>query len=160
MDRARVHLAHDWLIGLRGGEHVLDRLARMFGPTRLYTLVDARRPLTDAIRGCRVRTSFLQHLPGGAGRLRRWYLPLMMRAVESIRVEPCDLLISTSSAVMKSIRPPAGVPHLCYCHAPARYVWDQLGDYTHGAREAVSGASDSAPSAADSRSGIDGPPTA
>ena len=131
---ARIHLAHDWLVGLRGGERVLDRLARLYGPTTLYTLVDDGRPLTDAISACRVVTSSLQDMPGAKGKLRRWYLPLMMQAVESIAVEPCDLLISTSSAVMKSIRVPEGVPHLCYCHSPARYVWGQGDDYAHGAR--------------------------
>jgi glycosyltransferase involved in cell wall biosynthesis len=65
--------------------------------------------------------------------LRRWYLPLMPWAVRSLRVGRCDLLISTSSAVMKSIRPPPGTPHLCYCHSPARYVWEQSGDYAGGA---------------------------
>lgn len=133
-DRPRVHLAHDWLVGLRGGEFVLDRLARMFGPTTLYTLVRNGRPLTDAIDACTVRTSPLQRFPAAAGRLRRWYLPLMPWAVEHIDVEPCDLLISTSSAVMKSIRPPTGVPHLCYCHSPARYLWNQTDDYAVGGR--------------------------
>lgn len=130
--RPRIALAHDWLVGLRGGEFVLDRLARLYGPTALYTLVNDHRPLTDAIDACDVRTSPLQRLPGAAGRWRRWYLPFMPWAVERIPVEPCDLLISTSSAVMKSIRPPDGVPHLCYCHSPARYFWDQTDDYAIG----------------------------
>jgi len=134
MTSTRVHIAHDWLVGLRGGEFVLDRLAQLFGPTVLYTLVDNGRPLTAAISACDVRTSPLQQLPGAAGRLRRWYLPLMPRAVERIQVEDCDLLISTSSAVMKSIRPPAGAAHLCYCHSPARYIWDQMDDYSIGGR--------------------------
>jgi len=129
---ARVALAHDWLVGLRGGEWVLDRLARLFGPTDLYTLVDNGAALTEAIRRCRVITSPLQRLPGAAGRLRRHYLPLMPWAVERLAVQPCDVLISTSSAVMKSIIPPEGVPHLCYCHSPARYVWEQSADYATG----------------------------
>jgi glycosyltransferase involved in cell wall biosynthesis len=128
----RIALAHDWLVGLRGGEWVLDRLARLFGPTDLYVLVDDGRHLTDAIAACRVVTSPLQRFPGAAGRLRRHYLPLMPWAVERIRVAPCDLLVSTSSAVMKSIRPPAGTPHLCYCHSPARYIWEQSADYALG----------------------------
>jgi glycosyltransferase involved in cell wall biosynthesis len=33
---------------------------------------------------------------------------------------------------MKSIRPPEGVPHLCYCHSPARYIWEQTDDYAVG----------------------------
>jgi glycosyltransferase involved in cell wall biosynthesis len=129
----RITLAHDWLVGLRGGEYVLDRLARLFGPTDLHTLVHNGRPMTDAIDACRIRTSFLHRLPGGSGRLRRHLLPLMPAAVDRLRVDPCDLLISTSSAVMKSIRPPAGTPHLCYCHSPARYLWEQTEDYALGA---------------------------
>ena len=128
----RVALAHDWLVGLRGGEWVLDRLARQFGPTDLYTLVDDGRPLTPAISACRVTTSPLQRLPRAAGAWRRHYLPLYAWAVERLRVTPCDVLVSTSSAVMKSIRPPEGTPHLCYCHSPARYLWEQTADYTHG----------------------------
>lgn len=122
---------------LRGGEHVLDRLARLFGPTDLYTLVSNGRPLTDDIASCRVVTSPLQRFPGAAGRWRRYYLPLMPWAVERLAVAPCDLLISTSSAVMKSIRPPRGTPHLCYCHAPARYVWSEIGSY--GRRRGTAG---------------------
>lgn len=132
MQPPRVHLAHDWLVGLRGGEWVLDRLARLFGPTTLYTLVDDGRGVTPAIDGCSKRCSFLRCVPGGSGRLRRWLLPLYPMAVSSLRVEPCDLVISTSSAVMKSLRVPEGVPHLCYCHSPARYLWGQEADYAHG----------------------------
>lgn len=118
---------------MRGGEWVLDRLARLFGPTDLYTLVHDGRPLTAAIDSCRVITSPLQRLPGAAGRWRRHYLPLYPWAVERLHVARCDLLISTSSAVMKSIAPPPGAPHLCYCHAPARYLWSQTDAYASGA---------------------------
>jgi len=129
----RIALAHDWLVGLRGGERVLDRLAQLFGPTEMYTLVQSGPPLTEAIARCNVITSPLQKFPGASGKWRRHYLPLMPWAVGRIRVKPCDLLISTSSAVMKSIKPPRGTPHVCYCHSPARYIWEQSGDYAVGA---------------------------
>lgn len=129
----RILLAHDWLVGLRGGEHVLDRLAQLYGPTTIYTLVASNPALTPAIAACKVVTSPLQRFPGASGGLRRMYLPLMPWAVERLRVEACELLISTSSAVIKSIRAPHGVPHLCYCHSPARYIWSQRDDYAVGA---------------------------
>ena len=135
MQHVRVALAHDWLVGLRGGEYVLDRLARRYGPARLYTLVAGRSDLTEAISQCEIVTSSLQRLPGAAGRLRRMYLPAMPWAVRRLsrRVTgDIDLLISTSSSVIKSLQPPAGVPHLCYCHSPARYIWDQLDEYGTG----------------------------
>ena len=69
----RIALAHDWLVGLRGGEWVLDRLAQLFGPTDLYTLVNNGCPLTPAIAACQVMTSFLQRLPGAASAVAgRW----------------------------------------------------------------------------------------
>ena len=136
----RVALAHDWLVSLRGGERVLDRLCALFGPTDLYTLVhDPTKRLTPAIDACRVHTSAMQRWPRAATDLRRWYLPWYPRAVESLRVEPrFDLLFSTSSAMVKAIRPPVSpetgrpIPHLCYCHAPARYLWSLAADYGEG----------------------------
>ncbi len=75
-------MAHDWLVGVRGGERVLDRLAQLFGPTEIYTLVHKGQPLTEAISACRVVTSPLQRSPGrAASRWRRHYLPLMRWAV-------------------------------------------------------------------------------
>ena len=38
-------------------------------------------------------------------------------------------MISSSHCVAKGARPPSGVPHLCYCHTPMRYVWDQYQEY-------------------------------
>ncbi len=135
----RVVLAHDWLVGLRGGERVLDRLVRIFGPTEIYTLVSNGRPLTDAISACRIVTSPLQRFPRAAGSWRRHYLPLMPWAVSRLRVRPCALVVSTSSAVIKSIKPPPGVPHLCYCHRPAGFVWCQRDTSATGAGGRVRG---------------------
>ena len=132
----RVAYAHDWLVGVRGGELVLDRIIRLFGPSDLYTLVrDDRIEHTPAIDECTVHTSSMQGWPGGPSRLRRWYLPLFPRAIESLTVKSeIDVLLSTSSAFMKSIQPPQNggskpVPHVCYCHSPARYIYDQRRDY-------------------------------
>jgi len=133
MIKPRVVLAHDWLVGLRGGEWVLDRLARLYGPTTIYTLVNDYRFLTEAIDRCEVVCSPLQRLPGANGKWRRHYLPFYPWAVEKIHVdEPCDILISTSSAAIKNMAVPPGVPHLCYCHSPARYIWEQRDDYSGG----------------------------
>lgn len=141
--RPRIAVAHDWLCGLRGGERVLDRLCRLvraeYQSAGLYALFDDRHPLTPDIDALRpgARVSPLNRLPGGAARWRRWLLPLYPMAVEALSRElardhardPIDLVISTSSAAIKGLRPPSGVPHLCYCHSPARYLWAQGGEY-------------------------------
>lgn len=139
----RVVLAHDWLVGYRGGEAVLDAIARALGPrcriVALLTMFDDGRPLTPAIDAIPKRTSFLNRLPGKDA-MRRWLLPLYPRAVEGLSRtlaaiharEPIDLLVSTSSAAIKGLKPPPGVLHVCYCHSPARYLWSQADEYALG----------------------------
>jgi len=40
-----------------------------------------------------------------------------------------DLVLSSSHAVAKSVRVPAGALHVCYCFTPMRYAWDQFDHY-------------------------------
>ncbi len=136
---ARIALAHDWLCGRRGGEMVLERLAllveRHFRPAGLYTMFDDGQPLSPGIDRLPRRRSSLNVLARVG--LRRWALPLYPLAVGELSRRlardharaPIDLLISSSSAAIKGLRAPAGVPHLCYCHAPARYLWSQTSEY-------------------------------
>lgn len=143
-------MAHDWLCGLRGGEWVLDRVLDVVRLRHelagLYVMFDDGRPLTPGIDAARARESLhvsrIGTLPGASGPLRRWALPLYPAAVASLgtmldrdhRARPIDLLISTSSAAVKGLRAPPGVPHLCYCHSPARYIWSRGDEYSGGLR--------------------------
>ena len=140
--RPRIALAHDWLVARRGGELVLDQitthlLSTHHTLTRCYTMFSAGRPITPAIDALPLTTSSLNLLPSP---LRRWLLPAYPQAVAELSKRlahdhqraPIDLLISTSSSAIKGITPPPGVPHLCYCHTPARYLWARRDDYTHG----------------------------
>lgn len=140
--RPRVALAHDWLCGKRGGEAVLERLAalveREFEPAGLFVMFDDGRALTPIVDAWRarglVRASMVNSLPG-ARRLRRWMMPLYPAAVGDLSARvareharaPIDLVISTSSAAIKGLATAA--PHLCYCFAPARYVWSVGDEY-------------------------------
>src|SRR3990172_9177224 len=124
----RVALVHDWLTGMRGGEKCLDVLCRMFPHAELYTLLHTGADLSPPIRRMRIRTSFLQHFPGAA-RFSRPLLPLMPLAVQRLRLQNCDLVISLSHAVAKAIPVPQDVPHICYCFTPMRYIWHLQQDY-------------------------------
>jgi len=64
-----------------------------------------------------------------AARRYRSYLPLFPAAVERLDLSGFDLIISTSHCVAKSVIPRPGALHLCYCHTPMRYVWDQYEQY-------------------------------
>ncbi len=127
----RVVFVHDWLIGMRGGEKVLDALCECFPHAPLWTLLYAPRELSKAITGRPIHTSILQHLPLAASKYR-YYLPLFPLFAEFNRVKDADVVISTSHAVAKSMvkRDKRGRPiHICYMHTPMRYIWDRYEDY-------------------------------
>ena len=122
-----VALVHDWLTGMRGGERVLEALVELFPRAPIHTLVHRTGSTSDVLESCDIRTSFLQRIPGAA-RFYPYLLPLFPRAIESVDVGEPDLVVSSSHSVAKGVRT-GSVPHLCYCHTPMRYVWDQYDEY-------------------------------
>ena len=126
--RRRIALVHDWLTGMRGGERVLEALCERYPDAELFTLLHVRGSVSPTIERHRIHTSALQHLPG----VRRYYrecLPIFPTLVEQFDLEPFDLVISTSHCVVKSVITRPGAVHICYCHTPMRYAWDQFDAY-------------------------------
>ncbi|HEY8206551.1 MAG TPA: glycosyltransferase [Myxococcaceae bacterium] len=125
----KVALVHDWLVAFRGGERVLDAMARIFPDADLYTLLRKPGALPPSLESRHLRTSRLQALPG----VHRYYkhlLPLLPAAIRSMTLERgYDLVISSSHCVAKGIRVPPGARHLSYVHAPMRYMWHHFADY-------------------------------
>jgi glycosyltransferase involved in cell wall biosynthesis len=130
LDGLRLVFVHDWLTGMRGGEKVLEILCRRWPTAPLYTLLHRRGSVSPTIANRPLRTSFLQWLPG-VHRYYRYLLPLMPAAV-GWRLPDCDLVFSSSHCVAKGVQPPAGVPHVCYCHTPMRYAWHMKDAYFRG----------------------------
>src|SRR5688572_12077909 len=124
----RVALVHDWLIAMRGGERVLEQLALMLPDAEIFTLLCRRDALSPILRERVIHTSPLSSLPGAA-RFYRHALPLFPMLIERFDLRGFDLVISSSHCVAKGVRVPAGVPHLCYCHTPMRYLYDQSEAY-------------------------------
>ena len=125
----RVALVHDWLTGMRGGERVLEQMIELFPDAEIFTLVHVQGSVARAIESRPIHTSWLNRMPGIAAHYR-YYLPLMPRAIEQFDLRGFDLVISSSHCAAKGVRVPAGVPHLCYCHTPMRYLYDQAEAYS------------------------------
>lgn len=118
----RVALAHEWLVRYAGSERVLEALLEIFPGAGLYTTILEPARMPPTLRSA--KTSFIQHLPGSHTH-HEWFVPLMPLAWRCTRLpDDIDLVISSSHCCAKAIRPPAGVPHICYCHTPIRYAWD------------------------------------
>jgi glycosyltransferase involved in cell wall biosynthesis len=127
-----VAIIHYWLVGMRGGERVLERLLQLFPEADLFTHVYAPDAVSEVIRSRPVRTTFIQKLPG-ARRHYQKYLPLMPMALEELDLRHYDLVISSESGPAKGVITPPGCVHICYCHSPMRYLWDHYPDYRSAA---------------------------
>jgi len=124
----RVALVHDWLTGMRGGEKVLEGLCKLYPDADLFTLFHQPGSVSPLIERHRIQTSWLQRLPFASRHYRR-YLPLFPSAVERFDLRGYDFVISSSHCVAKSVIPATHARHLCYCHSPMRYAWDQFDAY-------------------------------
>lgn len=128
----RVAFVHDWLLGMRGGERVLEVLCEIFPEADIYTLFYNRQNISARINSHRVTPSFLNLLPGVAGYYRN-LLPLFPLATyglgKKIARKEYDLVISISHCAAKNISLPKSTYHLCYCLTPMRYIWDKFEDY-------------------------------
>jgi glycosyltransferase involved in cell wall biosynthesis len=108
--------------GRRGAEQVLACLHELYPQAPVYTLLYDEKLMRSMCAGWDVRTSFLQRLPH-AQRLHKRLLPLMPQATERLPLQEYDLVLSSSSAWVKSVRTRPDATHICYCHSPARFLW-------------------------------------
>lgn len=124
----RIAIIHYWLVAMRGGERVLERVLRLFPEADIFTHVYDPSAVSDEIRARVVRTTFIDRLPASR-RLYQRYLPLMPAALEELDLRGYDLVLSFEAGPAKGVIAPPDAPHVCYCHSPMRYLWDAYGDY-------------------------------
>jgi glycosyltransferase involved in cell wall biosynthesis len=124
----RVAVVHDWLTGMRGGERVLESLLTLFPRAELFTLLHVPGSVSPTIEGRPTHRSVVQYLPASA-RLYRHYLPVFPFAIEQFDLDQFDLVISSSHCAAKAVVRSGRSVHVCYCHSPMRYAWDQFEAY-------------------------------
>ena len=127
----KVAVVHDWLVGMRGGEVVLEAILDLFPGADLFTLVHNPGSVTKKIEDRKIITSFIDKLPFKKSRYRH-YLPLFPTAIELFDFNDYDLIVSSSHCVARGVITPPGVPHISYFHSPMRYVWDMYHEYFSG----------------------------
>ena len=62
--KLRVALVHYWYVRRRGGERVLEVVAKMFPQADLFVLLYDPQSLAEPLRTRNITSSFLQKLPG------------------------------------------------------------------------------------------------
>ncbi|MCP5433614.1 MAG: glycosyltransferase [Alphaproteobacteria bacterium] len=124
----RTAIVHYWLFHMRGGEKVVEALCELYPDADIFTHLYDPSELSSAISSHRVATTFIARLPF-ARRLYRHYLPLMPLALEELDLSAYDLVISSEAGPAKGVITRPDALHVCYCHSPMRYLWDQYHIY-------------------------------
>jgi len=118
----RVALAHDYLLVMRGAERTFAAMAELYSSSPIFTLLYDEDGTNGRFSGRAITTSLLQRLGIDQHNFRR-LLPLYPLAAERLRPQPCDVVLTSSSAFAHGLRVPDGAVHVCYCHTPFRYAW-------------------------------------
>ncbi|MEB2354387.1 MAG: glycosyltransferase family 4 protein [Ignavibacteriales bacterium] len=123
-------IVHEWLVNYAGSEKVVESFTSIWQDADVFTLVDFLNDEERRIilKGKKAKTSFIQNLPYAKKRHRK-YLPLFPKAIESFDLSKYDLIISSSHSVAKGVRTNKNQLHICYCHSPMRYAWDEADYY-------------------------------
>jgi glycosyltransferase involved in cell wall biosynthesis len=120
----RVAIVHEWLTIPGGSEQVVLELLEMFPSAELFTSIYDPAPWPKAITERPVHVSLLNRIPGATRNYPK-LLPLMDRAFRSFDLSSFDLVLSSNHACAKNVRTPPGTLHVCYCHTPMRYAWEE-----------------------------------
>jgi glycosyltransferase involved in cell wall biosynthesis len=124
----KIAIIHYWLVGMRGGERVLEHICDMYPDADIFTHVVDYDALSDKLKRRNIRTTFIAKLPF-AKRHYQKYLPLMPRALETLDLSEYDLVISSEAGPAKGAITRPDATHVTYCHSPMRYIWDQYHQY-------------------------------
>src|SRR3989344_984865 len=125
----RVALVHDYLTHFGGAERVLLALMEVFPHAPVFTLVHDEERVQLPGDQRRLRTSFLQRLPGARRSHRYLPLALMPLAVEQFDLSSFDVVLSASHSFSKGVIIGPNTLHISYCFTPIRYAWDDSHRY-------------------------------
>jgi glycosyltransferase involved in cell wall biosynthesis len=117
-------LVHDFLVSVRGADRVFLEICDLFPDADVFTPVYDEQGTEGRFAGRRIQTSFLQRIRPSA-RSFRGLLPLYPAAIESFDLSGYDLVVSSSSAWAHAVICEEEAVHVCYCHNPFRYAWNE-----------------------------------
>ncbi|MFA6466441.1 MAG: glycosyltransferase [Patescibacteria group bacterium] len=124
----KIAFAHDHLFQIGGAEKVLVALASLDPQAPIFTLINDSKISRKILKQENIVSSYLQKIPG-ISKFFKYFLVLMPRIWERTDLSDYNLVISSSSAFVKGVKTGHNNKHICYCHAPTRYLWDDKEEY-------------------------------
>lgn len=120
----KIAIVHEMLIKLWGAERVLLELMNLYPEADVFTLMYDEKKVGDVFPKSRIRCTWPAQWFFRLTGKPRASLPLMPASVRSIDLTEYDFVISSSSGFAHGVKKWNNAVHICYCHSPARYLWD------------------------------------
>ncbi|MBX4191824.1 MAG: glycosyltransferase [Candidatus Doudnabacteria bacterium] len=116
----KIALVHEYLNQLGGAERVLKNFLEIWPDSVLHVLIFDSKKTNGEFDKYTKKISFLDKLPLAHSH-PRLLVSIMPIAIEHFDFSDFDVVISDSSSFAKGIK--TDKLHICYCHAPTRYLW-------------------------------------
>lgn len=127
MKEPRIAIVCDWLTSWGGAERVILAMHELYPEAPIFTSLYDEKNLPQFAKAD-VRPSFLQNIPGAEKHHQR-FLGQMPAAFESFDLSEYDVVLSSSHSCAKGVITKPETVHICYCHSPTRYLWDNCHQY-------------------------------
>jgi len=124
----KIALVHDYLNQYGGAERVLESFIEIFPSAPIYTLIYNAEAMKGKFVDKEIRTSFLQKIPFARSHHRIFPI-LMPLAIEKFDLSGYDIVLSDSASFGKGVITKPETIHICYCHTPPRFAWDDSQKY-------------------------------
>lgn len=112
------------MVSLRGADRVFLEICALYPDADIFTPIYDERGTEGRLAHRNVHTSFLQRLRPNSRNFRA-FLPFYPAAIEAFDLRGYDLVISSSSAWAHAVICEERAVHVCYCHNPFRYAWNE-----------------------------------
>jgi len=122
LESLKVALVHDVLINTGGAERVVAAFSEVFPEAPIYTCAYHPERTFPIFREREIRAFLPSSLPQNE-RLVKWMLPLLILATETMDFRGFDLVLSSSTFLVKGILTPSETCHVSYIHNVFRLLW-------------------------------------
>ena len=125
----KIAIVHDWLTNMGGAEKVVLAFHEAFPDAPIFTSTYTPENM-PAFKNLDVRTTYLQKLPKTLRKLHKFLPILRVKAFQKLDLSNYDIILSSASAEAKQVKKtrPEQI-HICYCHTPIRYYWNDYDRY-------------------------------
>ncbi len=127
-ENLKIAIVYEWLLRMAGGERCIDGLCELFPEAEVFVLFGEKKNFLPNIQEKKIHYSFLQRVPFIKKQYRYSYF-LWPSAIESLKFEDYDVVLSVSHCVAKGVVVPENTLHLSYIFTPMRYAWDMSYEY-------------------------------